>query len=77
MVQCQIVIEVKFPISLTCVIMKEGRERPFTVGVKKDTLHGELKEYTLIVFYPALKVLIRQINLVAFHGKGAKQGVRL
>ena len=35
--------------------MKDWRKRTFPVGVKEDSIHGELMEYPLSVYYPALK----------------------
>ncbi|MCK4952364.1 prolyl oligopeptidase family serine peptidase [Candidatus Bathyarchaeota archaeon] len=34
--------------------MKEWRKRTFPVGIKEESLNGELADYPLIVYYPAL-----------------------
>ena len=35
--------------------MEEWRTRNFPVGIKEVSVHGELTDYPLIVYYPAVK----------------------
>ena len=36
-------------------MMEKWRKRTFPVGITQDTIDGELMDYPLIVYYPALK----------------------